>query len=78
MNGVALPIGLIRAQISSTRVWLEMHKRHNDRASHQNAAIALGKFSGMYDMLLKYEEVIDLPVDVVQANEEFRVAYGDL
>lgn len=45
-------IKLLEAQMRSAELWIQQWERFNDASSVKNAAMALGKIQGVYNVLL--------------------------
>lgn len=60
----------IRGQIKSTEMWMGQFEKNGDLPSKRNAALALGKLSGMYQVLAEVADRynLEIPQDIFKAN----------
>lgn len=61
----------IRGQIKSTEMWMSQFEKHGDLPSKRNAALALGKLSGMYQVLAEVADRynLEIPQDIIKTIE---------
>lgn len=77
MVNIEMLLKIVRAQVTSTRMWVDWDHRYKDEASRRNALLACGKLAGMVQVL---QQVVnnDLPADVYAAVEEFQNYFANL
>lgn len=68
-------IKLIRLQMNNADLWINEWERHKDLSSIRNAAFAIGKMAGIYNVLLSVNGMEDnVPDEII----ELVVKYTDI
>lgn len=62
-------ISTLRSQAKSTEVWFENFRRYKDTSSRINAAMALGRFSGMVNIVREMKDIV-IPEDILTQHEK--------
>ena len=70
---------LLLGQRSSTDLWIREFEIHRDASSMRNAAMAIGKYLGLCNVLLSMSAgQKDFPIDVQEACERYAQSWSEL
>lgn len=64
----------IRQQWRTSQLWINAFRQHRDGPGCKNAALAIGKISGMFQ-LLQFEE---LPDDLVEISQQCEALWEEI
>jgi len=72
-------IKLIRAQAKSADMWIGEWEKYKDVSSVRNAALAIGKVSGLHNALLAVNGgEIDVPDDIIALMQKYHDIWDNL
>ena len=72
-------IKFLRSQAKSTDMWLEQWNRYKDTGGVRNAALAIGKMMGIYQILLNMNGADEnMPEEVIALMKRYMEYWDDL
>jgi hypothetical protein len=67
---------LLRAQARSAEVWIQQYEKHKDISGVRNAAMAIGKVAGHYNVLLSTGQ--EIPEDIIAIETRMNTIWNTL
>lgn len=72
-------IGLLVAQCRSADLWIRVWQQYRDASGIRNAAMAIGKIQGIYNVLLyQIQGDENLPEAVIEMMKPYQAAWDEL
>ena len=67
---------LTRAQARSAEIWIQQYNRYKDIGAVRNAAMAIGKVAGHYNILVSTG--LDIPEDIIETQKRLTNIWDNL